>query len=145
MQSLSLSSDPDTLYAYLHHESEGNGNGTYPEMFTLIGDSLRETFTTSAQRAALYEVAARLPGIELEGRTLDSAGRPAIAVGMTNGSARSVLLFDPTTYALLGEQDTVLAGNAEGYPAGTVVGQATYLEQRVVDSVPASVVNAAKN
>jgi hypothetical protein len=145
MQSLSLSSDPDTLYAYLHHEAEGNGNGTYPEMFTLIGDSLRETFTTPAQRAALYEVAARLPGIELEGRTVDSAGRPAIAVGMTNGSGRSVLLFDPTTYALLGERDTVLAGNAEGYPAGTVVGRATYLEQQVVDSVPASVVNAAKN
>jgi hypothetical protein len=147
MTSLHLPSEPDALYAALKSEAEGNGNGTYEEMYTLIGDALRENYTTPAQRAALYEVAARLPGIELAGRTVDSAGRPALAVGMVSGDqhARSVLLFDPTSYALLGEQTTVLAGNSAGYPAGTVVGHATYLEQRVVDRVPAAVVNAAKN
>jgi RNA polymerase sigma-70 factor (ECF subfamily) len=145
MASLDLPSDPDTLYAQLKHEAEGNGNGTYPEMFTLIGDALRENYTTPAQRAALYDVAARLPGIELSGRTVDSADRPAVAVGMVSAAndARSVLLFDPTSYELLGEETTVLAGNPAGYPAGTVVGRATYLEQRVVDHVPPTVVNAA--
>jgi hypothetical protein len=39
----------------------------------------------------------------------------------------------------------MLSGNVFGYPDGTVVGRATYLEQRVVDQVPASVVNAAKH
>jgi hypothetical protein len=62
-----------------------------------------------------------------------------------DNQARSVLLFDPATYALLGEQTTVLAGNSSGYPVGTVVGRATYLDQRIVDQVPASVVNAAKH
>jgi len=64
---------------------------------------------------------------------------------MDNGhnDARSTLLFDPQTYALLGEQTVLLPGNRLGYPAGTVVGQATYLEQRVVDSVPAAVKDAA--
>jgi hypothetical protein len=147
MTSLDLPSDPDALYAALKHEAEGNGNGTYQEMFTLVGDALRENYTTPAQRSALYEVAARLPGIELLGRTVDGAGRPAVAVGMesNDGHDRSVLLFDPATYELLGEEDTVLAGNQAGYPAGTVVGRATYLEQRVVDSVPSAVVDAAKN
>jgi RNA polymerase sigma-70 factor (ECF subfamily) len=147
MPSLDLPSDPDALYSRLHDEAEGNGNGVYPEMFTLIGDALRENLTTPAQRAALYEVAARLPGIELVGRTTDATGRPAVAVAMENGhnEARSTLLFDPHSFALLGEEDVVLAGNSFGYPAGTVVGHATYVEQKVVDSVPASVVEAAKH
>jgi RNA polymerase sigma-70 factor (ECF subfamily) len=147
MTSLDLPSDPDALYARLRSEAEGNANGTYPEMFTLVGDALRENFTTPAQRAALYEVAARLPGIELVSRTVDSAGRAAIGVGMENAHdhVRAALLFDPTSYSLLGEEQTMLSGNVFGYPDGTVVGRATYLEQRVVDQVPASVVNAAKH
>lgn len=147
MTSLDLPSDPDALYDRLHDQAEGNGNGVYPEMFTLIGDALRENYTTPAQRAALYEVAARLPGIELVGRTTDATGRPAVAVAMENGNndARSTLLFDPHSFALLGEEDVLLAGNRLGYPAGTVVGHATYVEQKVVDSVPAAVVEAAKH
>lgn len=145
MPSLDLPSDPDQLYARLHREADGNANGVYPEMFTLIGDALRENYTTPAQRAALYEVAARLPGIELVGATKDALGRPAVAVAMENGhnDARSTLLFDPRSYALLGEEDVVLPGNSFGYPAGTVVGHATYVDQKVVDSVPRSVVDAA--
>jgi RNA polymerase sigma-70 factor (ECF subfamily) len=147
MPSLDLPSDPEALYARLHHQAEGNGNGVYPEMFTLIGDALRENSTTPAQRAALYEVAARLPGIELVGRTTDATGRPAIGIAMENGhdDARSTLLFDPHSFALLGEEQVLLPGNGFGYPAGTVVGLATYVDQKVVDSVPASVVNAAKD
>lgn len=147
MASIDLPSDPVALYARLHQEADGNGNGVYPEMFTLIGDALRENYTTPAQRSALYEVAARLPGIELVGRTTDAIGRPALAVAMENGhnEARSTLLFDPKSYALLGEEDVVLAGNSFGYPAGTVVGRATYVEQKVVDSVPQSVVDAANH
>jgi hypothetical protein len=147
MTSLDLPSDPDALYAALKHEAEGNGNGTYQEMFTLVGDALRENYTTPAQRAALFEVAARLPGIELLGPAVDGVGRPAVSVGMetNDGHARNVLLFDPATHSLLGEKSTVLDGNPEGYLAGTVVGEAAYLEQRVVDSVPSSVIDAAKN
>jgi hypothetical protein len=66
---------------------------------------------------------------------------------MENGDnhGRSVLLFDPASYALLGEETTVLSGNQLGYPVGTVAGHATNLEPQVVDGVPAAVVNAAKS
>ena len=115
MTSLDLPSDPDALYARLHHEAEGNGNGVYPEMFTLIGDALRENSTTPAQRAALYEVAARLPGIVLAGRTSDATGRPAIAVAMDNGhnGERWTLLFDPEHLCAARRG----AGAAAGQPA----------------------------
>jgi len=147
MASLDLPSDPDLVYARIHTQAEGNANGVDAEMFTLIGDALRENYTTPSQRAALYEVAARLPGIQLVGRTTDATGRPAVAVAMENGhnDLRSTLLFDPGSYALLGEEEVLLPGNRLGYPAGTVVGNATYVEQEVVDAVPAGVVNAAKH
>ena len=116
MTSLDLPSDPDALYAHAQAEAEGNGNGTYPEMFTLVGDALRENYTTPAQRAALYEVAARLPGIELAGRTVDAAGRPAIAVGMENGHNQARCRRSssiPTSYALLGEEQTTAVGQPD--------------------------------
>jgi hypothetical protein len=112
-------------------------------MFVLVGDDLRETAASPAQRAALYEVAARIPGVELVGRVTDSAGRPGIAVAMTDTSSRSrqVLIFDPTTSQLLAEEQTVVAGNEFGWPSGTVMGRTTYLEHAVVGSnteVPAA-------
>ena len=131
---LDLPSQPNALYDRLEHDATGHGSGTYSEMFTLVGDSLRETSTTPAQRAALYEVAARIPGVELVGRVRDSAGRSGVAVAMTDDGIRSQLVFDPKTSALLAEEQVALPGNPLGYPAGTRVGYSTYLMQRVVDS-----------
>jgi len=147
MASLDLPTDPDALYAKLHHDAAGFGGRTYAEMFVMIGDDLRENYTTPAQRAALFEVAARLPGIQLVDGARDTTGRVADAVAIDDGShhERLALLFDPKTRALLGEQDALLAGNELGYPAGTVIGSAAYVEQKVADSVPSSVVNAAKH
>ena len=42
MQSLDLPTDPDGLYARLEREASGHGSGLYAEMFTLVGDNLRE-------------------------------------------------------------------------------------------------------
>jgi len=131
---LDLPTDPDALYARLQHEAAGNGNGTDAEMFTLVGDSLRETSATPEQRAALYQVAARIPGVELIGRVKDTAGRPGIAVARDHNGIRSTLIVDPDTSALLSEEDVALAGNTFGYAPGTRVGYATYLDQAIVDS-----------
>jgi hypothetical protein len=116
-------------------------------MFVMIGDDLRENYTTPAQRAALFEVAARLPGIMLLPGTRDAVGRLADGVAIDDGQnhERQALLFDRQTRALLGEEDSVLEGNALGYPAGTVIGRAAYLEQSIADSVPPAVVKAAKH
>jgi hypothetical protein len=135
-QPVDLPSDPDALWERLRRDAAGHGSGLYTEMFTLVGDSLRETAITPAQRAALYVVAARIPGVQLLGDVTDSAGRPGVAVAMDNdvNRDRSTLVLDPKTGALLAEEDVVLAGNAMGYPAGTRIGSATYLVQGIVDS-----------
>lgn len=147
MASLDLPSDPDALFAKLQHDAARFGDRRNAEMFIMIGDDLRENYTTPAQRAALFEAAARIPGIELAEGARDGAGRPADGVAIDDGEhhERLTLLFDPQTRALLGEEDAVLDGNPLGYPAGTVIGRAAYLEQKVVDSVPQSVVDAAKH
>jgi type II secretory pathway pseudopilin PulG len=147
MASLDLPTDPDALFAKLQHDAAGYGDRMHAEMFVMIGDDLRENYTTPAQRAALFEAAARIPGITLVEGTRDGAGRLADAVAIDDSAnrERQALLFDPQTRALLGEEDSMLDGNSLGYPAGTVIGRATYLGQAVVDSVPASVLKAAKH
>ena len=134
-RALDLPTNPDALYAKLHDEAVGNANGTEMEMLTEVGDALRETAASPALRASLYEVAARIPGIELLGPTTDRLGRHGVAVAYSSSDAheRHELIFDPRTSALLGEQYESLDGNVFGYPGGTVTGYATYISTGVVD------------
>ena len=105
-------------------------------MFQLIGDALRETISTPEQRAALYDAAARVAGIELVGNVSDRDGRRCLAVAVLSEdrTQRLELLLDPRRFELLGEEEMALDGNAFGYRAGTVVGYATYLTGRLVGS-----------
>lgn len=106
------------------------------EVFSRVGESLREQSATPAQRAALLEVASRLEGIELAGETTDSIGRPGIAVAMTDPEygMRHSFVFDSETSALLGEQEEVATDAAMfDYPIGTVVGWSAYLEAAIVE------------
>lgn len=65
-----------------------------------------------AQQAAIFEIAATLPGIEME-ELKDVSGKPGIAVtrvdnlGPGGTVSRESLIFDKTSYVLLGGQDFV--------------------------------------
>ena len=128
-----LPTDPDALRTAIESRAVEGGPPGDAETFTIVGDLLRETYGSPALRAALYEVAASLPGVELIGSTTDPAGRPGIAVAFENGSARNELIFDPRTAALLGER-TVMTNEDDGIPAGTIVSSAVYLSTGIVDS-----------
>jgi hypothetical protein len=132
-----LSTDPDMLFERLKQEADDAGHGLYLEMFVLVGDNLRETLASSELRAALYEVAARVPGVDLDGTMRDSTGREGIGVSMADKTdhTRHTLIIDPETSRLLEERDVVLDDRFElGYPAGTVIGYATYLVSTPVRS-----------
>jgi len=132
-----LPTDPYALYTKIHSQAIGRGNGTNPEMFTLVADALRESGASPALRAALYEVAARIPGVELLGPATDRAGRHGVAVAYVDGKIheRHELIFDQQTAAFLGEEYVQLDGNPYGYAAGTVTGYATYVVSGVVDRI----------
>jgi hypothetical protein len=138
-QPLDLPTNTDALYAQLRRETQSYGNRQDAEMFVLVGDALRETNASPAQRAALYAVAARIPGVELVGPVTDSAGRRGIAVAKDDdvSHTRSTLVFDPQTSVLLAEEESLLADNSFGYPVGTRIDSATYLVTAIVGSLGA--------
>ncbi|MFC5833399.1 CU044_5270 family protein [Nonomuraea insulae] len=82
--------------------------------YTAIPEKLREwnavgTLLGSAVfrpglAAALYQIAAEVPGITLIPDTVDAAGRAGIAVALENDGTRSELIFDKQTYRYLGER-----------------------------------------
>jgi hypothetical protein len=135
MPRVEVPTDADAAYSQLKRETAGFGSAQYTEMFTLVGDNLRESTATPEQRAALYAVAARIPGVELLGPTVDPAGRRGVAVAMDDDARhiRQTLVFDPTTSRLLAEQEIALPG-AQEFPADTRIESAVYLETAIVDS-----------
>jgi hypothetical protein len=75
--------------------------------FEIIGQLLFESPISPAVQAALYQVAAGLPGIKVTDTT-DLVGRPAVEVYMEPGpddppAAGHALYFSPVTFQLVGE------------------------------------------
>jgi hypothetical protein len=136
-----LPTDPATLRRLIEaREIRGvEGPPGEAETFTLIGDMLRGTYLPSAVRAAIYQLTAELPGVELLGEVEDPVGRSGIGIAFTDRrrGIRHELIFDPATSALLGERESIVRSGAFGFeaPPGTPIGYAAYLESKVVDSV----------
>lgn len=142
-RSAALPTDPKRLRKLIEARQIPGINGPpgEAETFELLGEMLRETDLLPALRAAIYEVAAELPRIELLGDVRDPVGRQGVGVAFTDHrrGTRHELIFDPSDSALLGERDIVVAPGGGGLqvPAGTTVGYASYLESKVVDSTAA--------
>lgn len=133
------STDPDELYDQIRSKAEGHGHSTDAEMLVFVGDLLRETVAPPDLRAALFKVAARIPGVELVGEVTDPAGRRGTAVARTSDDAgyleRHELIFDPDTSELLAERE-VLLERVDWIDAepGTVIVYQTYLNSGVVET-----------
>jgi hypothetical protein len=136
-----LPTDPVALAAVIRERAARTKVPIDDEMFVVIGDLLRQQEAPPAVRAALYRVAAGIAGVELIGDARDHSGRPGVAVAKTSSYTgvrqRSVLIFDPRTSALLGEEDVLLepATWVDSQPP-VVVGYAVYLDSKIVDSLP---------
>lgn len=133
------STDPEELYDQIRSKAEGHGPSTDAEMLVLVGDLLRETVAPPDLRAALFRVAAKIPGVALLGEVTDPAGRRGIGVARASDDAgfleRNELIFDPDTSELLAERQ-ILLERVDWIDAdpGTVIGYAVYLESGVVGS-----------
>jgi hypothetical protein len=136
-----LPTDPVALGAVIRERASHTKVPIDDEMFVVIGDLLRQQEAPPAVRAALYKVAAGIPGVELIGDARDHSGRPGVAVAKTSSYTglrhRNVLIFDPRTSALLGEEDVLLepATWVDAQPP-VLVGYSVYLDTRVVQSLP---------
>jgi hypothetical protein len=155
-----LPTDPAALAALISSRKVEGGPPGPAEDFVQVGDLLRETDASPALRAALFKVAAAIPGVKVLGNVTDNDGRSGTAIayegspsspspvpsasapasaspgpsasGPSQGNLLSELIFDPATSGLLAEQ--VVPLNPDGSP-GTAQNWTDYLLSGVVDSV----------
>ncbi|MFI6055255.1 CU044_5270 family protein [Streptomyces violascens] len=128
-----LPSDPDALLKRLYQGGKPGNHDDDWMAFKEINSLLSEQIAPSATSAALYKVAARIPGVELVPKATDADGRQGIAIAFTRGDSRHEWVFDKDTYTYLGQR-TVLVKEEDGLKPGTVVGQTTVIERAVTDA-----------
>jgi hypothetical protein len=108
----SLPTVPDRLLAVLQDQVVSEDLPSDVAVFVRVGELLASADATPELRAALYRVAAGLPGIELDGATADPSGRPGVAVAMTytqrGAAVRASMIFDAETSALLARVEVLL-------------------------------------
>jgi hypothetical protein len=125
-----LPTDAQTMRAYLYRQSAGR-NSPDARAFTFVGDLLREKYVPPASLAAVFEAAATIPGTTVLKNQVDSAGRHGTAVSLTDRGIRHDLIFDASSYRLLGERD--VAVGAQPFPANAVIGFTAQLRIAIVD------------
>ena len=125
-QLYALPTDPAQLTAALQADVKGAGPDPESELFTIVGDLLRESPAPPALRKALYDVAASIPGVHLTGKVTDGLGRPGTGVERDG----ETLVIDPADGRLLADNE------GGGWSA-------TFVSQGPVDSAPAASAGAA--
>jgi hypothetical protein len=80
----------------------------------VVGSMFQSDYLMPAQRAALYEFLATMPGLTLQRNVTDVSGRRGIGVSWSFMGSSAVLIFDPSTYTLLGITTRGEKGEAGG-------------------------------
>ena len=102
-----LPSQPSRLLPAIDRELRATRTpSTAADVFNVISNRLLFSPTSPSLRAALYQVIARLPGVQLLGSRTDRIGRRGVAVTISHvkvgdEGTRTVLLFDPATSDVL--------------------------------------------
>lgn len=118
-----LSTNPRVLLRQMRRIDGGTPGPA--EDFVHVGDFLRETDASPALRAALYRAAALIPGVHLLGMARDHLGRRGLGVAYDSRGNHSELIFNPSTSALMGEQQAMASLPGSSW--------AVYLQSRIVD------------
>lgn len=135
-----LPTDPDLLLAKIYWE---NGSLNPHRAFVTIGDLIRESIVPPDVAKALYQAAARIPGIDVVHDVEDALGRSGVAIARTDNGIRHELIFDATTLEFLGERmvltEDAEAPSAEGVtsapaPAGFVLASTAVVSRAIVDA-----------
>ncbi|GAB3148207.1 CU044_5270 family protein [Amycolatopsis sp. NPDC004378] len=108
-----LPTTADAMLAYLnaHHSGEkGDTNAMGKDVLTMAN----EQALPPASYAALFQAAAKVPGLRALDHVTDAAGRPGVGITWPNppGSAPEakplVIVFDATTHQYLGTEDSAV-------------------------------------
>jgi hypothetical protein len=139
-----VTTDPARLAALLSSRQLEGGPPGPAEDFVQVGDLLRYAGTPPALRAALLQVAARIPGVTVIQNAPDHSGRAGIGVqyagqvteGPDAGDTNlQELIFSPATSDLIAEQSATMDPRTH---VTTVDSWTDYLVSVVVDSTTAT-------
>ena len=131
-QLYALPTDSRALESKLRATRLTGGKDANSQLFTLVGGLISESPAPPALRKALWEIAARIPGVSLVGAVKDSIGRPGIEIRRDFEG----YILDPKDGQLLERYEGTSAPVMES-PDGTNW-SATFLKQGPVDSAPAA-------
>jgi hypothetical protein len=131
-----LPTDPDALLEWAYQHASGDGTKekkAWSYFQTLIG----ETMLPPKLAAAVYQAAAKIPGVQLSGQVQDAVGRAGLAVSYHDESANTYdqWIFDPNTLEYLGDRRVTAEDDDVMGKAGTLLGTHAVLERGVVDGI----------
>jgi hypothetical protein len=135
-----LPTDPAALERWIRERTAGQGESADVEVWVAVQDMLLSPVAPPKLRAALYDVAAGLPGVVYLGQVTDPLGRTGIGVALAHGDdsharGRMELVFDPTTGLPLEEQEVALDPAQWGLASsagGAVVSRRLWVSSAVV-------------
>jgi hypothetical protein len=132
-----LPTNPAKLRTWIYAH-KGGGQSADNQAWTDISDLLETTLTPPKLTAALFNVAATIPGATVVPHATDAAGRAGIAVArLIQGSTQDdQFVFSAHTYHLLGGRTTLTVPGKGVGPAGTVIGGWALLNKTVVSHLP---------
>ncbi|MDV5144314.1 CU044_5270 family protein [Streptomyces sp. SBC-4] len=126
-----LPADPEALLRLVREETRGDGGDADQRAFRAIGTLLAETWAPPQVTSALYEAAARIPGVSVLPSAKDAAGREGVAVARTADGEQTQWIFDRATSAFLGERTVLIETTAAG-KKGAVLGVSAVLAKGAV-------------
>jgi uncharacterized protein (UPF0147 family) len=139
-----LPTDPQTLKAVLLHKLrqalDFNPDPATQslQMLQLLEEVLADPLAPPKLRGAVYDIAARLEGVEIKERVTDPVGRAATAIALCSDAipARYEVFFDPATSATLGTREVNSAPcNDVSSRSSGLSSYCVYLEHATVDSI----------
>ena len=144
-----LSTDPATLLTQLQDRSAPTGRSPEPAISPSPGQPPSDTMAVwgaiqhlltyapsalPALKAALFEVAEQLPGVDVVQGSTDPVGRPGTLLRLQIQGTQEEYWFDPTSEQLLAYRATIETDAFPQYPKGTVDGLRIVTAAGVADS-----------
>ncbi|MEV5827880.1 CU044_5270 family protein [Spirillospora sp. NPDC052242] len=119
-----LPTDPDALLKWIYADMGGLGEtaeGRHSTAYSMLGAILRNNVLPPKLEAAVFRAIKQIPDVTLVEGRVDMSGRQAIALGrITEGYIHEEILFDPKTYAYLGERAVAIRDHSTRGEDGTL-------------------------
>lgn len=110
-----MPASPPALRSYLERTRDLDPSSAWylNDFGKTVDQLLSQAYLSSRQRAGLYDLMAQTPGFTLIPRVADGIGRPGVGIAWPAPGGRTMIIFNPDTYAELGVT-TRGAGGATG-------------------------------